>query len=323
MNAARQFYAQNSQFVQNIIYLLVLAVVCYLVYTYLTAGSENERYALQVSMGHGVYGVPGNASKALVPVGSRGPVQTKYCINYDDTQKPDPNFIPNPNIRIVEGADFTISWWMYISTWDGTKTGVIKPIIAITDPNVSNLSLGRNAAYLMTTFLYPNTNMLGIRFHTRGVAPNALTWMANLASNANSAATAQQTFNNTKASGTTPLCDINDIDMQRWLNFTCVVSGRVLDVYYDGKLNRSCVLPGAVLGSPAGGGNQYVNVSVAGGFNGFLNSVFFSGTALTPDRIYGLYQTGPQGTTSLVRSLFHQLGIKLNYNGSGNWAQYL
>lgn len=316
MNAARQFYAQNSQLVQNAIYLLALIVVCYLVYTYLTAGSELERYVIQINMTRGVYGLPGNSSSALVP--NSAALGNKFCINFDDKQTPAP--VPNPLLRIIEGSDFTISWWMYISTWDANQSGVIKPIIAITDPNVSNPIAGQNAAYVMVAFLYPNTNMLGIRFHTRGVAASELTWFTNLASNATSAATAQQTFSNT---GATPVCDINDVDMQRWINFTCVVSGRVLDVYYDGKLNRSCVLPGTVVGSPSGSGNQDVYTSIAGGFNGFLNGVFFSAAALTPDRIYGLYQTGPQGTTSIVRALFNRLGIKLNYNGGGSWAQYL
>jgi len=319
MNAARQFYAQNSQLVQNVVYLLVLAVVCYLVYTYLTAGSELERYVIQVNMTSGVYGVPGNSSNSLVPQGSTAATTTKYCINYDDSQKPDPNFIPNPLVRIVEGADFTISWWMYISTWDANQSGVIKPVITVTDHLVSNATSG-SPAYLMVAFLYPTTNMLGVRFHTRGISSSELTWQSNFASNATTPSTALQTFGNMT---TTPVCDINDIDMQRWINFTCVVSGRVLDVYYDGKLNRSCVLPGPVVGSPSGSGNQYVNTSIAGGFNGFLNGVFFSGAALTPDRIYGLYQAGPQGTTSVVRALFNMIGIKLSYHGGGNWSQYL
>ena len=316
MNAARQFYAQNSQLVQNAIYLLALIVICHLVYTYLTAGAELERYVIQVNMTRGVYGLPGNSSSALVP--SNEASETRFCINFDDKQNPAP--VPNPLVRIIEGSDFTISWWMYISTWDANQSGVIKPILVVTDPNVSNPVAGQNAAYVMVAFLYPNTNMLGVRFHTRGVAAGELTWLTNFASNATSAATAQQTFSNTSI---TPVCDINDIDMQRWINFTCVVSGRVLDVYYDGKLNRSCVLPGQVVGSPSGSGKQNVHTSIAGGFNGFLNGVFFSAAALTPDRIYGLYQTGPQGTTSIVRALFNRLGIKLNYNGGGSWAQYL
>jgi len=320
MNAAKQFYAQNSQLVQNIIYILALLLVLNLVYTYLTAGSDTERYVIQVDMTNGVYGVPGNASSSLVPTGSNLANKTRFCLNYDDSNT-DPNFVPNPLIRITEGADFSISWWMYISTWDNARMGVIKPIITISDDTISGASSGTsNAAYIMVAFLYPTTNMLGVRFHTRGVDANELTWIQNLLTNATDKATAQTTLSTT---GGVPVCDINDIDMQRWLNITCVVSGRVLDVYYDGKLNRSCVLPGNVVGTPPGSGKQYVNTSIAGGFNGFLNGVFFSGSALTPDRIYGLYQSGPQGTTSVIRALFSKLGINLNYNGTGNWASYL
>lgn len=320
MNAAKAFYAQNSQLVQNVIYILALLLILNLIYTYLTAGSDMERYVVQIDMTNGVYGVPGNASSALIPTGSNLATKTRFCLNYDDSIK-DPNFIPNPLTRIVEGSDFTISWWMYISTWDNAKMGVVKPIITISDDSVSNPANGTsNAAYLMVAFLYPTSNLLGVRFHTRGVDANELTWMTNFIQAATSAATAQQVVN---TSGAVPVCDINDIDMQRWLNITCVVSGRVLDVYYDGKLNRSCVLPGNVVGSAAGSGNQYVNTSVAGGFNGFLNGVFFSASALTPDRIYGLYQSGPQGTTSIIRALFSKLGINLNYNGTSNWASYL
>ena len=242
-----------------------------------------------------------------------GPFPITSDLNNPDSQL-------NPAMRIQAGADFTFSWWMYISTWDNTRMGVIKPIVAISDKTVSNPVLGQNAAYILVAFLYPNTNMMGVRVHTVGVSANELTWMTTFAANAASAATAQQTF---ATSGVTPVCDINDVDMQRWINFTCVVSGRVLDVYYDGKLNRSCVLPGTVVGSPSGSGNQYVHTSIAGGFNGFLNGVFFSASALTPDRIYGLYQSGPQGTTSIVRALFNMVGIKLNYNGGGSWANYL
>ena len=39
------------------------------------------------------------------------------------------------------------------------------------------------------------------------------------------------------------MCDLTDIDLQRWINITVSVNGRIVDVYYDGKLARSCVLP--------------------------------------------------------------------------------
>ena len=320
MNVAKQFYAQNSGLVQNVIYILAVYIVCYLVYSYLTAGSDNERYVIQIDMGNGVYGVQGNSSTKAVPDGSTAS-KVDYCINYDDSAAgtSGTTIVPNPLLRIMEGNDFTFSWWMYINTWDNSRMGTIKPVICISDPTVSNLSLGSDAAYIMVSFLYPNTTKLGIRFHTRPTASDEVTWMQNFTQCATDPSAAQQTFSN---AGASPVCDINDIDMQRWLNFTCVVSGRVVDIYYDGKLNRSCVLPGSVVGS-AGATKQMANVSVAGGFNGYLNGVFFAGKALTPDRIYGLYQSGPQGTTSIVRALFSKMGIKLNYNGSSSWTNWL
>jgi hypothetical protein len=329
MNAARQFYANNSGLVQNVLYILTVVVVVYLVYSYLTAGSSEERYVIQLDMSSGSatpYGLQGNASTATLPSGGvpRGDATTpltEYCINMDNSAAVGDSGSSrgaSPLLRIKEGSDFTFSWWMYISAWNSNRMGVIKPVICITDPEVSDPSSGGDSAYIMITFLYPNTNKLGIRFHTRPTAANEVTWMQNFLQCAKDPATAQQAFSNT---GSSPVCDINDIDMQRWLNFTVVVSGRVVDVYYDGKLNRSCVLPGAVVGSSKG--FQMAVTSLVGGFNGYLNGVFFAGRALTPDRIYGLYQAGPQGTTSIVRALFSRLGINMSYRGGSHWANFL
>lgn len=318
MNAAKQFYSQNSGMVQNVVYILAVVIVCYLIYSYLTAGSDNERYVVQVDMSNGVYGLQGNGSTAAIAGATS---KTSYCINMDDAEAAGTSGSranPNPMLRITEGGDFTFSWWMYVNAWDSNRMGVIKPVVCIRDAQVSDLSLGTDAAYIMVAFLYPSTSRLGVRFHTRPTATNEVTWMQNFTQCAKDPSTAQQTFAN---AGSTPVCDINDVDMQRWLNFTCVVSGRVVDIYYDGKLNRSCVLPGPVVGSAQG--LQYADVSIAGGFNGWLNGVFFAGHALTPDRIYGLYQSGPQGTTSIVRALFSKLGINLKYNGSASWTNWL
>jgi len=329
MNAARQFYANNSGLVQNVLYILTVVVVCYLIYSYLTAGSSEERYVIQLDMSSGSltpYGLQGNASTAALPnpagsTGDSSTPQTSYCINMDNTEalgKSTSDRAPNAMLRIKEGSDFTFSWWMYVSAWNSNRMGVIKPVICISDLTVSDPSSGGDSAYIMVSFLYPNTNKLGIRFHTRPTAANEVTWMQNFMQCAKDPAAAQQAFSN---SGSSPVCDINDIDMQRWLNFTVVVSGRVVDVYYDGKLNRSCVLPGPVVGSAKG--FQFANTSLSGGFNGYLNGAFFAGRALTPDRIYGLYQAGPQGTTSIVRALFSKLGINMSYSGGSHWANFL
>jgi hypothetical protein len=59
-----------------------------------------------------------------------------------------------------------------------------------------------------------------------------------------------------------PGCDI-EIDLQRWTQVTVVINGRTCDVYMDGKLARSCVLPHLLQGgsyrslSEVNGNQQY------------------------------------------------------------------
>jgi hypothetical protein len=311
-NTARQFYANNRNLIGNLAYILIVALVIYLVYVYFLASPALERYVLQIPITNLVYGIPGNASSAVIPMSGGSNGKTRFCINYDDTAK-DP--VKNPRLRIIEGGDYTFSWWMYINAWDNAKTNVIKPVICISDPNVSSLQMGKDASYLMTTFLYPNETKLGIRFQTKPTDTDQLTWMNNFTDAATNPAIAAQSVSKKSHH---PVCDISDIDMQRWINITCVVSGRVVDVYYDGKLNRSCVLSAPVMGS-SGNSPQYANTSIAGGFNGYLNSMFFAGKALTPDRIYALYQAGPGGQNEWVSSVLPSIGINLAYSGTANY----
>jgi hypothetical protein len=317
---ARNFYANNRNAIGNFIYILAFLLLLYLVYVYLLADPGLERYVVKIPMTNLVYGLKGNASSAALPVagdgaGNNESSKTRFCINYDDTAK-DP--VRNPRLRILEGGDFTFSWWMYINAWNNAKTNVIKPVICISDPNVSSLQMGKDSAYIMSTFLYPNETKLGIRFQTKPTDSQALTWINNFTDASNNPAIATQSVSNGHNS---PVCDISDIDMQRWINITCVVSGRVVDVYYDGKLNRSCVLPGPVMGS-SGNSPQYANTSLSGGFNGYLNSLFFAGMALTPDRIYAIYQAGPGGQGGWLSSLGSLMpsttGINLAYSGYPN-----
>jgi hypothetical protein len=89
-----------------------------------------------------------------------------------------------------------------------------------------------------------------------------------------------------------PMCDIQEIDMQRWVQVTVVLNGRNCDVYMNGKLTRSCVLR-----------NYYkvdstditMKVADRGGFDGYTARIATYSSALNPDQIYKLYMAGPDG----------------------------
>ena len=208
----------------------------------------------------------------------------------------------NPLVRINTGGEYTFSFWMYVNGWD-YRSGLPKSVLQITDSDLPN-------SYLLNTILYPNEAKMMVRIHTANPPGKDYTNIAQ-----SDAVISGGSGFSVGSSMSSPVCDIQDIDLQRWINILVSVNGRICDVYYDGKLNRSCVLPDLPeAGSP--GSVQTVQIGNKGGFIGQITGIQFFAYALTPDRIYAIYQRGPSGAGSVVQGLFQRLGIKLAYSGN-------
>lgn len=219
--------------------------------------------------------------------------------------------ITKRNVAATTGGEYTLSFWMYISNWD-YRSGQAKSVIQLVDRNTPDYSL-------LTTILYPNEAKMMVRVHTKGTTQGATDYtMTNNAAQLLSGAGGANMFT---PSMTMPMCDMQDIDLQRWINVTVCVNGRIVDVYYDGKLNRSCVL--ADVPYVPDGGAQAVVWGNNGGFGGQVSSVVFYAYALTPDRIYSIYQAGPGSAGGLLGYVSDLLGIKLSYAGSGGQRKSL
>jgi hypothetical protein len=89
---------------------------------------------------------------------------------------------------------------------------------------------------------------------------------------------------------TMPICDLPEVELQRWVCFGIVLNGRTVDVYLDGKLARSCVLPSFYTVDANGVSLKLLQY---GGFDGFLSKVVVYSQALNPDQIYRIYMSGP------------------------------
>jgi hypothetical protein len=89
---------------------------------------------------------------------------------------------------------------------------------------------------------------------------------------------------------TMPMCDLPEVELQRWVCFGIVLNGRTVDVYLDGKLARSCVLPSFYTVNATG-----VNMKILqyGGFDGFLSNLYVHSVALNPEQMYRIYMNGP------------------------------
>jgi len=89
----------------------------------------------------------------------------------------------------------------------------------------------------------------------------------------------------------THTCNVDNIPIQKWVNVIVSLNGRTLDVYIDGKLVRTCVLPGvAKIANDAP-----VYVTPLGGFSGYTSNVNYYANSLNPQEAYNIYRAGYGG----------------------------
>ena len=273
MDSAKSFVNQNRSVIINIVYAVAALLALYLIYVFLFSGADNEITLLDQDM----VANPGSPYVYTLP-------------------------LRNEKLRVKQGGVYTISFWMYITSWD-FRSGLAKSVLQISDSGVSTNDL-------LTTILYPNEAKLMVRVFNDGQGNDPDYTSVSQAAKLFSGGGNLDMFT---PSGQMPQCDLTEIDLQRWINITISVNGRIVDVYYDGKLARSCVLPGVPQASASG--TQTIQVGRAGGFMGRISGIQFFGYPLTPDRIYAIYQIGPVASTSFVGYLMEKLGITIKYSG--------
>ena len=122
------------------------------------------------------------------------------------------------------------------------------------------------------------------------------------------------------ASAETHKCEITNIPLQKWVNVLFSVYGRSLDVYVDGKLSRTCVLPGPahipddadIILFPttkgvSGGDNS--------GFGGYISNFKYWPDATNPQQAWDIYKQGYGG--SLLGGLFDKYRIQVDFLEDG------
>ncbi len=93
-------------------------------------------------------------------------------------------------------------------------------------------------------------------------------------------------------SGSTHSCNVANIPIQKWVNIIISLYGRTLDVYIDGKLVRTCVLPGVAKIAK----NAPIYITPMGGFSGYTSNVNYYNDALNPQEAYNIYRLGYGGS---------------------------
>ena len=170
--------------------------------------------------------------------------------------------IPSGEIPIGVGADYGLQYWMYISNWDyrfGQDKDVLKRVAA-NDPKIVGPRI----------FLAPTENTLHVQL--------------SLYPSDQKAGSSEPGISSTGDSFT---CSVENVPLQSWFSVSLTVFQRNLDIYINGRLVKSCVLPG--IPKPALGD---VILNDNGGFAGSICNVNGYSEMLNPDDAKSFHAKG-------------------------------
>lgn len=164
--------------------------------------------------------------------------------------------IAGSSAPIVQGADNGIQFWMFIKDWDyqfGKKKSILYRKDSTT-PTFRNPDIS----------LHPTDNSLDV---TVSIYP--------------------ADESSTSSNGDSYTCTVENVPLQTWFAVSVTVFQRNLDVYINGKLVKSCVLPGVP--RPAAGD---IVVGSGGGFSGSVCNIHAYPNMLSPSDAAAFFAAG-------------------------------
>lgn len=166
--------------------------------------------------------------------------------------------IASSNFTTGDSNDYGLNFWMYIKDWD-TNFGKEKTIFSRGTGNP-------------TITLHPTDNSLNVKV---AVYPAGAT-----------SATA------TSTTGDIYTCTVENVPLQAWFAVSVTVFQRNLDIYINGQLVKSCVLPGVPKLASGDG-----KVGGTTGFSGSMCTMKYVPRGLVPADALAFYSAGtPCGT---------------------------
>jgi len=106
---------------------------------------------------------------------------------------------------------------------------------------------------------------------------------------------------------------LKNIPLQKWVNLTITIDNNVFDVYLDGKLHNSFILPDALFTESSNMDNNklYLNGTGLETHNTFLTRIRYIDSAVTTTDAYDIYKDGIDSKHST--SLFNKYNLKVSF----------
>ncbi len=109
-------------------------------------------------------------------------------------------------------------------------------------------------------------------------------------------------------------CSVVNVPVQKWVNVVVSVYGRTADIYLDGKLVRTCMLPGVANVAS----NSDVHITPMGGFDGWTSKFQYYPQPLNPQEVWNIYSKGYSSWLSMFSTYRVQLSLVQNGNAQSS-----
>jgi len=101
-------------------------------------------------------------------------------------------------------------------------------------------------------------------------------------------------------------CTVDNIPIQRWVNVIVSLNGRTMDVYINGKLTRTCVLPGVPKMNP----DADIVITPEGGFSGWTAATVYKPNSINPQEAWNIYSRGYGG--SFLSNILNKYRVRVS-----------
>jgi len=251
---------------QTILWILVILVLLYVIFSYIT--KERDMLNAQITAG--------NITTMINPSSS--------------------------GASSMNSSNFTYSMWFYINDWN-YRYGEQKIIMGRSGTATASESMTSGTGARSGTTTGTATTMINPQDLTK-LQPCPFVVLGGKENNLTIALTCY-TNASTKSQGMVHYLEIVNIPIQKWVNLFFSVYGRTLDVYIDGKLVRTGILPGTAKINPTA--NIYLTPN--GGFNGWTSKLQYWNNSSNPQMAWDTYMAGYG--SGLFSNLFGKYKIKV------------
>jgi hypothetical protein len=189
-------------------------------------------------------------------------------------------------------SNFTYSVWFYIDDWNyqlGTEKIIYGRMgtLSTTPSDIKTM----DPCPAVTLGAYEN---------------NLAVYLACYPSSADSTTTDPDDYVDPTTKAIIHTCHVANVPIQKWVNLLISAYGRTLDIYLDGKLIQTCLLPGvAEINADAP-----VYVTPNGGFSGFTAKFQYYPNSTDPQTAWNIYQAGYGA--SMLSNVFGKYQVKVS-----------